>query len=196
MRLVAKRSEAADGKDAGPEDSESNWYLTQALTHGGTSLASRYALWALLALYADELAALRDKAGQGQHRRHPVREGRALDEYLVKDGLDSATVTADAISFTEDLEIFRWGVPEFTEKRDHLPGKAREAPAGELVPNLCKGIQRQATRLAGDTRNTTENIKASADLRQALSNTRLQRLTMFLSGSAVVIAVVTYLSSK
>jgi hypothetical protein len=193
--LAARRSDGAREPTDG-EKGESNWYLTQRFGTDHASLAARHALTALLAIYASRLALLRDKAGIKRRFRRPVREGRALDNYLIRDGLDAATVTSDLDVFTEDLTYFRWGVPEFTEYREHLGDGRPKRPLLEYVPSLCSAIRQRAARLAADTATTTQNIKASAELRQAIANTRLQRLASGLSVLAVIVAVVSLLATK
>jgi hypothetical protein len=134
MTLAAKRADAAEEPSDGVSG-ESNWYLTQRFGSDQAPLAARQAIQALLSLNADQLAELRDKAGVKRFPRRPVREARDLDEYLIRDGLDAATVTSDLESFTRDLAYFRWGVPEFTEDRKGLPmGPAREPL--EYVPRM------------------------------------------------------------
>jgi hypothetical protein len=193
--LAAKRSDGADEPTQG-EKGESNWYLTQQFGTDYASLAARHALTALLAIYSSRLALLRDKAGIKRRFRRPVREGRELDNYLIRDGLDAATVTSDLKSFTEDLTMFRWDVPEFTEHREHLGKGAQKRPLLEYVPSLCSSIRERAAQLASDTATTTQNIKAAAELRQAIANTRLQRLTSALSVIAVIIAIISLLGTK
>lgn len=192
MTLAAKRGDAARSPGSGMEG-DSNWYLTQRFASDQSPLAARYAMTALLSLYADRLGELRDAAGSARFPRRPVRAGRELDRYLIRDGLDAATVTSDLNVFTRDLNLFRWNVPEFTEFTDHLrplpAGLKRAEPAG-YVPALRDRIREQAARLATDTRVTTDNVKASAELRQAIANTRLQRLILTLSVIAVIIACV------
>jgi hypothetical protein len=190
MTLAGKRADAAEKPGTGPETGESNWFLTQSFGSDQAPLAARHALVALLAIYSNRLSGLRDKAAVRRLLRRPVREGRNLDDYLIADGLDAATVTSDLEAFTDDLTMFRWDVPEFTEYRENLPKGSRNREPMEFVPALRDGIRRQAARLASDSKATTENIKASAELRQAIANTRLQRFTMLLSAVAAILAVI------
>jgi hypothetical protein len=196
LTLAGKRADAAEKPGTGSEAGESNWYLTQSFGSDQAPLAARHALIALLAIYSNRLSALRDKAAVRRFLRRPVREGRNLDDYLIADGLDAATVTSDLGAFTEDLAVFRWSVPEFTEYREHLPVGARDREPMEYVPSLCDAIRRQAARLANDSKNATENIKASAELRQAIANTRLQRSTLALAVIAAILAVVGILTGS
>jgi hypothetical protein len=188
MTLAGRRMDAAEKPGSGPEPGESNWYLTQSFGSDQAPLAGRHALVALLATYSNRLAALRDKAAIRPLFRRPVREGHALDEYLVSEGLDAATLTLDLASFTEDLTAFRFDVPEFIESREHLEGPAGAREPMEYVPSLCTAIHAQAARLRIDSTATIEGIKASAELRQAIAATRLQRFTLLLSIAAAIIA--------
>lgn len=195
VTLSAKRSDAAPRKYA-PEPSTSNWVLTQTFGHYQASLAARHGILALLSLYADRLGALRDQAGVQHRLRRSVREARALDDYLIRDGLDAATITSDLNAFTEDLTVFRWEVPEFVEvPPPHQPASASKAPV-EYVPWLCRRIRERTERLATDTRATTGNVRASAELRQAIANTTLQRLILLFSTIAVIIAIISLLGSR
>jgi hypothetical protein len=45
-------------------------------------------------------------------------------------------------------------------------------------------------------RATTETVKASAELRQSMANTRLQRIILVISAVAVAVAVISLLHSK
>lgn len=189
LTLAARRSDIAQPQ--GGDDGESNWALAQiGLGYGNATLAARYALSALLALYGDRLRELRDTAGTERRISRPVQAARALDDYLIRDGLDAATITTELEEFTSDLRRFRLGVPELVEHLDHIrAGVPADYEPVEYVPALRDEIHTQAARLKGSTTAATENIRASAELRQAISNTTLQRLTLALAVVAVLIAI-------
>jgi hypothetical protein len=198
VTLAAKRSDA-DKEPANGISGESNWSLTLRFAADQAPLAAYHAMTALISLYAHHLGELRDKAGVRRFPwlpRRTVRDARNLDDYLIRDGLDAATVTSDLESLTRDLTRFRWGVPEFAEYRGHLRGAPLSHPPLEYVASLCAEIREQATRLSVDTTTTTGNVRASAELRQAVANTRLQRLIVSLSVAATVIAVISLLIAK
>jgi len=195
MTLAAKRADAAEEPSEGVSG-ESNWYLTQRFGSDQAPLAARHAMTALLALYAKRLGDLRDTAGVKRFPRRPVREGRDLDSYLIRDGLDAATVTSDLELLTRDLTYFRWGVPEFTEHLEDTPKTSSTRKPREYLPSLCAELREQAARLARDTTTTTANIKASAELRQAIANTTLQRFILVLSVAATIIAVISLLTAS
>jgi hypothetical protein len=195
VTVAARRRDAAREPTEG-ESGESNWYLTQEFASYQAPLAARYAIASLLSVYSDGLGDLRDRAGGRPRLRRPVREALDLDQYLIGDGLDSATITADIRLLTEDLKQFRWNVPEYTEDLEGYPAHLREKQEPhEFLPALCSWLRNQANRLAEDTATTTSNIRASAELRQAIANTRLQRTTLLLSLAATVIAVISLLAS-
>ena len=153
---------------------------------------------ALLSLYGSRLADLRDTARVSRRPRRPVRESLALDRFLVGDGLDAVTIASDLELATEDLDYFRWGLPEFTEYLDHLPpradGEGREAR--EYIPSQREALRGLAARIAKDVALTTEVIQASAGLRQTVASTRLQRMSLALSVLAIIIALVGLLVAK
>jgi hypothetical protein len=51
-------------------------------------------------------------------------------------------------------------------------------------------LRDQVERLARDTAATTSNVRASAELRQAVANTKLQRVMICLTIAATAIAVI------
>jgi hypothetical protein len=194
VTVAARRRDAAREPTEG-ESGESNWYLTQQFASYQAPLAARYAITSLLSQYNDGLGDLRDRTGRPRLRR-PVQEALDLDQYLVGDGLDSATITADIRLLTEDLKQFRRNVPEYTEDLEGYPPHLREKrEPREFVPAFCSWLRNQASRLAEDTATTTGNIRASAELRQAIANTRLQRTTLLLSLAATVVAIISLLAS-
>jgi hypothetical protein len=186
--VAARRKNATNGSTAA-ENAESNWYLTQQFATWQGSLAARYATTSLLSIYGDRLSDLRDRAGT---KYRPVREARKLNEYLIGDGLDIATITADVRLLVEDLARFRWCVPEYTEDLDvHSPDLYRKREPREFIPFLCDQLSNQATRLVEDSTTTTGNIRASAELQQAIANTTLQRVLLALAVIAIIISVIT-----
>jgi len=156
------------------------------------------AMWAtscLLSLYADELALLRDRAGHRLRHRWPRRQLRsalAFDSYLIGDGLDASTVASDVAAFTEDRNNFTTDLRAYPEYLDPFPERARAAnPSRELTAWMRGGLQESAKRLEQDTTAATENIKASAELRQAIANTRLQRVVVPIAILTLIAAVIT-----
>ena len=182
-------------EDASDATGRSNWSLTQRFNRDQGFLAAHYALVALLDIYGDRLAVLRDAAGGHRPGHRPVRDARNLDRYLLTDGLDAATVTADIASFTQNLTTFRWNVPEYTQDQgDRQEGSKRPEPH-ELVPLLRTSLRERATRLAADTANTDGNLRASAELRQSIENTRLQRIVVIFTVVALVVALLSLVAA-
>ncbi len=184
--------EASAGQDAGLYSPQ------QMALQFGSGHSMLVALWAtscLLSLYADELALLRDRAGRRLRHRWPRRQLRsalAFDSYLIGDGLDASTVASDVAAFTEDPDNFATDLRAYPEYLDPFPEAARVAnPPRELTAWMREGLQESAKRLEQDTSAATENIKASAELRQAIANTRLQRVVVPIAILTLIAAVIT-----
>lgn len=191
MAIAAfQRGKATDESGSG-EDKDTVWYITQQFHDQQSSLIARWATSCLISIYADRLGGLRDRAGIRYRLSRPVRQARDLDRYLIGDGLDAATVAADMDDFTGDVARFRRNVPEYGEELSAYPEEyaARHQPL-ELVPVLAESLRTQAARLSKDMAIATANIRASAELRQAIANTRLQRILLALTVIATVIAVI------
>jgi hypothetical protein len=192
MTVAAKRSDVGD-EDVQDRRGQSNWSLTQRFNDEQTTLIARLSLRALLDLYSRRLARLRDDAGTRQRFRRPVRDARRLDTFLLTDGLDAATVAPDVIGLTSDQVSFRWNVPEYDEDLTPLQPGGRNLEPSKLVPDLADGLRRQAERLGADAAATDANLRASAELRQAVANTRLQRTVVLVSIAALVVALISLL---
>jgi hypothetical protein len=213
LTAAARRQDVARDRGAGT-NGETNWYLTQDFARNQSSLVAKWGASCLLSLYSDLLADLRDRAGK--RRRLPVRQARDLNNYLIGDGLDVSTITGDVDEFTTSLQRFRWNTAEYVEHsfnppvigpqpaatqdqsadprtaaEDAAPGNPpQEAEVqSELVPALRDLLRRQASRLSLDTELTTGNVRASAELRQAIANTRLQRVLMGLTFLALAVSL-------
>lgn len=190
ITVAARRRDVAQESIAG-ESEESNWHLTQGFDTDQAPLAVQYAMTSLLSIYGDRLGDLRDRMGVKSRPRRPVRQARELDQYLIGDGLDAATITADIRLLTENVTWFRRHVLEYTEDLDgYPPDRQKERQPRELVSFFCDWLSNQATRLSEDSTTTTGNIRASAELRQAIANTKLQRMLFVLAIVATTAAVV------
>jgi hypothetical protein len=185
---AARRGDVGhEGRD--DRQGQSNWSLTQRFGTEQCRLAAVLAVLALLDVYGGRLAGLRDAAGRAGIKRLPQRDARDLDRYLSADGLDAATITSDVSRWTKSLRHFRWDVPEYTEDLGPHAEQRRREPL-ELVPELRTELRYKARLLGDDTANVIGNITASAELRQAITNTRLQVLVVAFTIAAVVIAIV------
>lgn len=185
--VAARRSDAGD-PDASDRSGTTNWSLTQRFGTDQVSLVALHALWVLLDEFGAELARLRDRAHRDRRIARPVGDARELNHYLLTDGLDASTVAPDVLSLTRDLERFRWGVPEYTEDLGGTQSGRGGKPL-ELVPALRRTLRAQAKALARKTAETDGNLKASAELQQAVANTRMQRVALVFTVAAVAISV-------
>lgn len=190
--VAARRSDAA----VKPLYDESLWHLTQMFEEYHAPLVVRWAMTSLISLYADRLAELRDRAGRPRRFRRPVRQASDLDRYVLGDGLDASSVASDIRQLASNLDGFRWEVAEYSEDREEYPQEIRdkEQPL-ELVPTLAESLKREAERLLQDMTTTTANIGASAQLRQSIANTRLQRAVFVLTIVATVIALLSLIAA-
>jgi hypothetical protein len=193
MVFAARRKEVAENM-APEESNESIWYLMQEFDQRQIDLAIRYSVIPLLSLYSERLSQMRDRAGTKRLMRFPVAEARKLDRFLIADGLDAKAVTGDMHLLTDD-RAWRWAqVVDYREDYDDYPPQVREKyPPRELLTAIQGLLQDASGRLIEDTETTTGNIRASADLRQSIANTRLQRATLLLSIVAIVVSIVTAL---
>jgi hypothetical protein len=166
---------------------------------GHSSVIARWATSCLISLYTDELAALRDHAGRLPRRRWwhrwprlQLRAALKLDRYLIGDGLDASTVASDVASFAEDPQNFDTSIRAYPEYLDPFPSSAQAAnPARELMAWIREGLRENAERLKRDTAAATENIRASAELRQSIANTRMQRVVVIVALLTLIATVVT-----
>ncbi|MEU8349770.1 hypothetical protein [Streptomyces sp. NPDC048845] len=80
----------------------------------------------------------------------------------------------------------------FKKKERESPDAESGSPQAnrrELLPFLCKALSEQAVGLVTDMSAATNNIGASAQLRQAIANTRMQRAVVTLAIIATAAAV-------
>lgn len=192
---AARRADAA--KPDGPDDGQSLWHLTQTFHDYQSPLFVRWATTCLLSLYADRLGELRDRAGAPKllGLGRPVRQARDLNSFLLGDGLDASTVASDLHKFAKEPRAFGWTVMGYTEDRTEYPESRSNGEPLNLTAVLRAAVQSQTKRLLDDMATTTGNLRGSAELRQAMTNTRLQRAVIALSILAVIIAVVSLVVS-
>lgn len=187
---VAARSRDAAQSPGGDISGDSTWHLTQTFATNQSSLVARWAIVCLLSLYTYRLASLRDRAGRPRKMAKPIRQARDFDKFLITDGLDASTIISDLDVFVQNVNRFRSGVAEYSEHLSRYPESYRNThKPEELVPNLCGKIKNHAGRLKQDMEAATSNIAASAGLRQAIANTRLQRSVIVLTLVAIIIAL-------
>lgn len=214
--VAAARRSTASAKEEPANDSTSVWALTQDFHDYQSSLAARWAMSCLLSVYSYRLGRLRDRSATRRRIDRPVRQARALDQFLLGDGLDAATVASEMKTFAASEKSFRYDVIEYVEV-SNLPGdptptraqaprrKSRfiktlllAAPrknkkgdnasaakgarkARELTLTIRNILTDQSERLIDDMHIATTNIGASAGLRQAIANTRMQRAVVLLA---------------
>jgi hypothetical protein len=188
--VAATRRVDAAKSPGGDLSGDTNWDLSQRFADEQSSLVARWAITRLLSLYTDRLAALRDQASKPPTITRPVRDARALDSFLMRDGLDASTITSDLEDFTEHLGYFSLGVPQYTEDMEIYPEATRtRRPPNQLLPLLLETVQTYSHQLDRNMTATVTNISASAGLRQAVANTIVQRRLLILTIVAIAIAI-------
>ena len=160
--------------------------------------------WSALRYRGAVVVVCRPSRGSARHRRlrqvfetTPFRRG-SLDRYLMRDGLDTATLTGDIEVFTRDPVRFGWNVPEYEEFTEHMHPPPGQAPpsTGSYLTMLCERLARTGCtpRERRAAKPQGQLWKASAELRQAIANTQLQRVVLTFSAAAVIVAVVSLLN--
>ena len=121
---------------------------------------------ALLSVYANRAGSLRDTAAVKWFPRRPVRDARQLDEFLVGDGLDVATVTCDLHALTENLDEFSGGSPSSRRRLSSSPhGKVGTQLRKPRESRAVALLHRSSTRnpLAPIQQQQLGNIESSAE---------------------------------
>jgi len=145
-------------------------------------------------IFEGRLSRLRDGRKRSSQLRQPVREARELNRYLLVDGLDATALTKDISMLTARPDTFRWGFPEYQEASD--PDQRIQGPPEELLLTMQKNLRSRenlrsrAKRLATDTKATVVNLLASAELQQAVANTRMQRTVIAVTIAALMLSLV------
>jgi hypothetical protein len=187
LKFAARRSDVA--YEPSEVENKGDWSLAYRFDDHQSALMARYAVRALLFLYSERLARLRDGARIRHRPRRPVGDALALDDYLTGEGLDAIAVASDVRVLTDDISVFKWNVLEYVQDQSGYPDSVKSPKPREFVSVLHSALKGQAERLLADLDNTTGNMRASAELRQAVANTRLQRTVLIVSLAALIVAV-------
>jgi hypothetical protein len=109
------------------------------------------------------------------------------------EGLDAENIAADIIAFQMELDNMVLDGPKYTE----VTATPNSAAFGgqDLSSWMSSDILQRASHLERNTGKATKNIQASAELRQSISNLRLQRLILGFSAIAVLVAIISLLIS-
>lgn len=152
-------------------------------------------VWAtscLVTAYQQSLATIRDRASTRNRTNRPVKQARELDAHISSDGFDIAAVTADIAHSTDEISpTFGIFAPSYEIQTDHLPERMRPKEALQGAVSIQRAhLRASAARLALDAERTIAGVGASANLRQTISNTRLQRWIVMLAVLALIVAIV------
>ena len=192
--FAALRSDVAHEMTRGEPDG-SNWAVVQRFHDEQGPLVALRALQVMLQTYANDLAEMRDRPDRARRFNRTVREAQTMNAYLLTTGLDVSSVTSDISTLTKNLERFRWSVPEYHEELRRSEGAGDQLDElRSLVPLMRDMIRWQAKQLSRASTDTDQNLRASAELQQAIANTRMQRIVLALTVVAVVVAVIALLA--
>jgi len=142
----------------------------------------------LLDDYVGTLAEVRDS------RRQPVGFFRSLFRYpdlgrsMSRTSFDIATVTRELHHRSQTGEPLRGACPPY--KPDVRVPHRSAGPGETLGTVVLANVGRRSERLRAASSEVIENLRASADFHQALTNLRLQAGVIFLSVVVVALAVV------
>lgn len=173
---VAQEMSTREGIEA------TNWTASQVFHDRYSQLVSKISILVLISLFQQALGRTRDYPRNRRFAR-PVRDALDLDYYLINDGLDAATISSEVLTSISDGKIFEYGLPDpkKTLGQKHEPQS--------LQSHLKESMQATAQRLKFDTEATEKIVQASAQLRHAISGTRMQRTAVLLSLVATVVAI-------
>jgi hypothetical protein len=189
--FAARRNDVANSEHLPDgEDAASLWYLMQRFGDEQLDLTIRIDLHNLLSLYSEQVSRIRDQAGMKRRLRRPVKKANELDRFIVGDGLDIATVGRDLEEFSTSPHFWR-DVPEYQEDYSAFPENFKSRyPARSLKEAYSGQIGDLAKRVVQDAEITLGNVRASAELQQSVSNTKLQWTMSVLTVVAIVVAVI------
>ena len=187
--FAARRSDVAY-ENTRDEPDGTNWTVVQRFADEHSQLVALRALQVMLQSYSTDLADMRDRADRTRRFPRTVREAKTMNTYLLTTGLDVASVTSDVSLLTKNLKRFRWSVAEYHREPDE-PTESEPGPnhRDSLVPVMRSSMRWQAKRLARASIDTDQNLRASAELQQAIANTRMQRVVLVLTVVAIAVAV-------
>lgn len=185
---AARRRDVVKENDGHDDNSDTSWILVQRFHSYHGYLVAKWAMTRLLAVYARTLSGLRDRAA---HPKGKLKAARDLDRYLMGDGFDVVTLAGDISRIVKNPERFRVDVPLYKLDDSRYSEAADEARPQRLLADAIRSIlEEQSAQVAQDGAAATQNIGASAQLRQSIESTVLQRLVLALTILAIVIAVV------
>lgn len=191
---LARRDALPGTRDSrSDEEARQNWHVGARFHEEQGPLFSWWGLWRLLNAYEKSLAKYRDTSGASARRlARPVKQARELDRLLTTDGMEVATVCYDVKQDLPSVDYLRALAPDYSELR---PWPQERAPA-RLLDGLHRNLQTLADELPLRSEVVLANARASAELRQAVSNTRLQRVILAISTAALVIGLASYVNSS
>ncbi|WP_143116044.1 hypothetical protein [Lentzea xinjiangensis] len=178
---------------SGPDDErESKWTISQGFHEEFAQLISIWGVSQLLDVYMRHLSHLRDTVAARKQRFRPVAQARKLDNYIMRDGIDLSMIAEEVKTHSDALSVHRYTSTRFIRADDsrgpnHPPSPG--AASQDLSSSILSAISDRADQLVTSSRAATTGITASAELRQSISNARLQRSTLTITLVALAVAV-------
>jgi len=159
------------------------WELVQDFQSHVPTLATRWAITALLTEIQRDLDRLRDLAGRTIGSAS-ARDLRRLKDKLLKIGLDSRIVAMDVVGLAQDERRWCYDVPEF-----RMAGHKGQ-PEKSFEKVLREAQQAAGHRVVQVENDLREILSTSAELSAAAQGIRLQHVVLWLTVLSVLAAIV------
>lgn len=174
-------------------DPTSNWSISYFAGEILGGLGVRWALGCLLDGYGQLLARHRDEtAGEASFR--PVHDLKELRRIVRTETYDILTAVDEIESIAGDRPKFAYGVVEPTRMRNRKPtmgeGESEPNDRVDLVDLMREAQLSGASRVRQDVERLMAALAASADLTQAISNIRTQRVVLAMTIMSIAVACI------
>jgi hypothetical protein len=181
LRFGCRRADAFPEEPGYPEP-QSNWTIAHRADDLVRGLLSRWALSCMLDGYHQLLSSERDRSARSSTYRS-IRDLRQVRRLLRRDIYDARTSAVEVKELTIAKRSFTYDVLEMEYVQ----------PVGSktihLLDEMRTGQASQARQVARDSDLLLSTLASSAHLTQAVSNIRVQRITLLLSVISIVTAI-------
>lgn len=179
--FACRRRDAFPDSPGDPEP-ESNWTIAQRADDLIQGILTRWALTFMLDGYHQLLSRRRDRSAADTSTR-PSQELHALRVLIRRDVYDMRLAASEIRTFVKDAWAYKHGVMEMQ------PAGSLSNSRKELLA-LFRNLQRiRAKQVERESRLLLSTLSVSADVAQATSNIRLQRILVLLTVASVIIAL-------
>jgi hypothetical protein len=181
---AARRRDTSDPIEGPRADQETNWYIVQRFHSDQGSILSILALERLLVDFGNALRDLRDRSARFAQ---PVRSANNLSRYLIGRGMDTALVAGDVQRYSDSRDSLHQA--RYVEDWSRLPVPPNIPSPADLIQTTWEGVTQYADRLGKEVDIMVSTLDAYSNLRQAATNTILQRWVIGFTILALVISV-------